>query len=462
MGAFFGVLTLAASVLQLTTGLWLPALLTFVAVGQSAVLYVQARRGRMAGAGVYATVLPLTLIPTALFVVSHFSLPGGAATFITGPFSNLYFVMIILTGFVFEPRLSYLAGLLSGAGYVVSYLLARSHLASLQAPDPAMLQDLTNPMLYVFKAVMMVAAGLMVGRVSLIARRLLLDVFREEHEKLVVLGTFGMIVDPRVRDEMVRGSIELGGEERETTVFFADIRGFTSFAQGMKPRALLEFMREYFDLVNARIQEEDGTIMEYVGDEVMALFGAPLALPDHARRGCRAAVATQRALQRQREIWKAVGKPEVVAGVGIHAGQMLVGNIGSTDRCKYGAIGDNVNVGSRIQALTKEYRVAILASEEAVRLAGDAIHAREIDRVPIRGRTTEITIYEVVALGEERMPLAWHELQTAYQAGLAAYREGDLDKAQGHFEQCLVAQPGDGPSAVFLERIQARIEAASR
>ena len=106
-----------------------------------------------------------------------------------------------------------------------------------------------------------------------------------------------MIVDPRVRDLMIEKKIETGGETRENTVLFADIRGFTSFSQKMSPPELFSFMKEYFDLMNAQIREEDGTIMEYVGDEVMVLFGAPLPLEDHAEKACLAALKMQEALR---------------------------------------------------------------------------------------------------------------------------------------------------------------------
>ena len=155
-------------------------------------------------------------------------------------------------------------------------------------------------------------------------------------------------------------------------------------------------MKEYFDLMNKEIQREKGTIIKYMGDEIMVLFGAPLPLEEHAARACRAALRMQEVLDAKRPVWNREGKPEVRIGIGIHTGPMLVGIIGSSERYEYGAIGDNVNLASRIQGLTKDYQSPIIISEDTAKLAGDAFQTRKLDCVKVRGRSTEITIFELI------------------------------------------------------------------
>lgn len=273
-------------------------------------------------------------------------------------------------------------------------------------------------------------------------------------EKMLILKSFGMIVDPRVRDRMLDGKIELGGETRISTVLFTDIRGFATFSQTMTPRELLLFMREYFDVTCDVIKAQDGMVIEFVGDEVMALFGAPLPLEDHAVKACAAALLMQKVLEGQRKIWQEQGKPAIHSGNGVHSGPMLVGNIGSSERCKYGAIGDNVNIGSRLQELTKQYGVPIIASEDTVRLTNGRFHARELDFVNIRGRDSEIRIHEIVefrgnSISEERLLL----LET-YQEALRCYYDKDGRKALTLFQKCLALDPDDGPSRFFCSRLE--------
>jgi adenylate cyclase len=384
------------NVVKVVQNLWIPCIFALIAGIYSLMIYFLARKGKIHGACIYEIFVPFMLLPAAFFIASHFFLPAGAASYITGPFSYLYFILIVICGFLFNYRLAYISGAIAGLSYFFIYLLARSQLESITAIDSLLAQDLSNPAVYAIKSLMMLFCGFLVGSLSLISKRLIHRVLKEEEEKIFITNTFGMIIDPRVRDRMIQGKIELGGETRDNTVLFADIRGFTTFSQSMSPRDLLNFMKEYFDVTSEEIKAQDGTIIEYVGDEIMALFGAPLPLADHASRACIAALMMQRSLARQRKVWQDQGKPQIHSGIGIHTGPMLVGTIGSSERYKYGAIGDNVNIGSRLQGLTKEYGVEIIASEDTVKaLKGDVLF-RELGCVTVRGRSSEIKIFEIM------------------------------------------------------------------
>ncbi len=440
--------------LKLVQNLWLPCIFALIACLYSLLIFLFARKNAIHGPCFYKIFIPFMLLPTAFFVASSFIMPAGAASYITGPFSYLYFILIVITGFLFKPRLAYLAGILAGAGYFLAYLMAAAQLNIIIHPDPVLRQDLTDPALYVFKSMMMVFCGFFVGTLSRISRKLILRVMKEEEEKILITNTFGMIVDPRVRDRMIQGNIELGGETRVITVLFADIRGFTTFSQTMTPKELLNFMKEFFDVMNEQIKVGDGTVIEYVGDEIMALFGAPLPLNDHAVKACSAALLMQKALGAQREIWKEKGKPLVQAGIGIHTGTMLVGNIGSTERYKYGAIGDNVNIGSRLQGLTKEYGVPVIVSEDTINELNGRFRMRELDCVKVRGRTSEIRIYQIIDFIEKELPEEWKQLIDHYEQALHFYYDNDTARALELFRECLKTMPGDRPSEVFVDRLE--------
>lgn len=284
-------------------------------------------------------------------------------------------------------------------------------------------------------------------------------VAKRTEEKMLIINTFGMIVDPIVRDKMLEGKIELGGETRDTTVLFMDIRGFTSFSQVMTPRELLLFMKEYFDVTGEVIKAQNGTIIEYVGDETMALFGAPLPIEDHALKACTAALLMQQALNRQREIWQEQGKPIFNSGIGIHTGSMLVGNIGSSERYKYGAIGDSVNMGSRLQEFTKVYGVPIVTSEHTISQVNSGFHFRELDCVNMRGRTSKIKIYEIMGFSDKALSEEKTMLISTYEEALSHYYGKDYRRALKLFKKCLELHPGDSPSELLLSRVENREEA---
>ncbi len=396
---------------------------------------------------------PVVIFNFVTFLTLYFFSPSLMWTYVLGPGSYSYFVVIIITGFVFNSGFSRLTGLVTGAMYYASYLMMQNTLIAMGHHDPACIEMLSSPYQFVFKSLIMVFAGFLVGALSDAARKLLASIIREEQEKSFISSTFGMIVDPRVKEEFMSGNVDFGGEVRNVTVLFADIRGFTSFSEKMPPGELLHFMKEYFDLLNDDIAENEGTIVEYVGDEVMVLFGAPLIQDSHSLSACMAAFMMQETLEKQRPLWQQQGKPPVRSGIGIHTGPMLVGNIGSSSRFKYGAIGDNVNLGSRLQALTKIYDVDIIASENTVEMAGSRFHTRELDRVSVRGRKEEVTIYEIIAPSHKKLTEARLKLMDEYQEGRSAYQKGEKALALEYFMKCLEMDPADGPTKYFLEKL---------
>jgi adenylate cyclase len=283
----------------------------------------------------------------------------------------------------------------------------------------------------------------------------------EQRQRRRVKETFRQYVAPLVVEEMLKdpGRLKLGGDERVLTVLFSDLEGFTTHAERYPPHETAAMLSEYYDRVTERIFVHRGTLKEYVADELMAIFGAPLAQPDHAVQAC----ATALAIREQRLVlaseWARLGRPRLRARTGINSGPMLVGNLGSKYRFAYGVLGDQVNLGSRLEALNKAYGTEILIGENTARLVGDAFRLREIDTVRVVGRTQTVRVYELLAVAG---PLS-SKMETAlktYAAGLEAYRRQAWPEALAFFREALTLEPDDGPARTMAGRCESYLKTA--
>ena len=238
-----------------------------------------------------------------------------------------------------------------------------------------------------------------------------------------------------------------GGSIRNLTVLFADIAGFTGLSERLGDQ-IIPLLSSYLDTMSREVSGHGGTIDKFIGDAVMAFWGAPAPNADHAIDACRAALACQHAL-RASGLTDDSGRPLRVR-IGVNSGDMLVGNIGSEFRLNYTVIGDAVNIASRLEGANKEYGTEIIIGEETRRLAGDRVHVRELDRLMVYGRAGGIAIYELLDVAEHGAMLpAWVAL---YDRGLAAYRSRNFTAATGFFQQVLDAKPSDQPAHMMLER----------
>jgi adenylate cyclase len=238
-----------------------------------------------------------------------------------------------------------------------------------------------------------------------------------------------------------------GGTIRTVTILFADIAGFTGLSERLGDQ-IVPLLSGYLDLMSREVSGHGGTIDKFIGDAVMAFWGAPAANADHAVDACRAALASQQAL-RQSGLSDDAGRPLKVR-IGINSGAVLVGNIGSEFRLNYTVIGDAVNVASRLEGANKEYGTDIIIGEETRRLAGERIEVRELDRLTVYGREGGLAIYELlgIAAGAAKPP-GWAAL---YERGLAAYRARDFAGAANLFQQVLAARAADEPARILLAR----------
>jgi adenylate cyclase len=245
----------------------------------------------------------------------------------------------------------------------------------------------------------------------------------------------------------------LGGDIRFMTVMFTDLAGFTGMSERMGSR-IIPLLSRYFDSVSMQIQAHGGTIDKFIGDAVMAFWGAPRANAAHAVDCCRAALACQRAVL-DADLRDDAGLP-IKIRIGINSGDMLVGNIGSQVRLNYTVIGDAVNIASRLESTNKQYGSEIIIGPETRRLAGDRIVVRELDRLAVYGRAGGLQIYELLAMGDEATePSAWAE---SYEAGLAAYRAQDFAGAIGHFQRAIDLRGDDAASSAMIERCKGLLD----
>jgi adenylate cyclase len=278
----------------------------------------------------------------------------------------------------------------------------------------------------------------------------------EQRQRKKVKDTFRQYVAPLVVEEMLKepGRLKLGGEEKILTVLFCDLEGFTTYSERYAPQEMAEILGEYYNHMTEQIFIHRGTLKEYIGDELMAIFGAPLEAPDHAARACAAALAMQEQRTALGSEWSKIGRPRLRARTGINSGPMLVGNLGSKYRFAYGVLGDQVNLGSRLEGLNKVYGTEILVGENTARLAEGAFLLREVDMVRVIGRTQAVRVYELlVKLGAPISPEQEKALRS-YAAGLEAYRQQIWGEASALFGQALALWPGDGPARTMAERCE--------
>jgi adenylate cyclase len=222
--------------------------------------------------------------------------------------------------------------------------------------------------------------------------------FVEGREKRKVKRLFGRYVSKDVYDQLLRNPelAVLGGRRRDMTVLFSDIRGFTSVTEKGDPEALVAQLNDYFSRMVDIVFRHGGTVDKFVGDMVMALFGAPVDDPDHGEHAVAAAVDMVRELGALNERWAAEGRARLDIGIGVNSGEMIAGNIGSTSIMSYTVIGDNVNLGARLESLNKDYRSRIIISDATrARLKG-AYVLRALGEVVVKGKTRPVSIFEVV------------------------------------------------------------------
>lgn len=278
----------------------------------------------------------------------------------------------------------------------------------------------------------------------------------ESQQKRFIKDAFSTYLAPTVVKQLIDSpeSLVLGGEEREITAFFSDVQGFTSISEKLSPSALVELLNEFLTEMTDVILEHEGTVDKFEGDAIIAFFGAPNYMENHAEVACMACIRMQTRLAELRKKWRSEGKPELHMRIGLCSGTAVVGNMGSKNRMDYTMMGDTVNTAARLEGVNKIYGIYTLIGDTTRNAAGDAIVTREVDAINVIGKLIPITVYEVLGYSGQTNP-ARAQAAAIYEQGLAAYRNRDWNQAIIHFNQALAVVPDDGPSRTMIARCHA-------
>jgi adenylate cyclase len=243
----------------------------------------------------------------------------------------------------------------------------------------------------------------------------------------------------------------LGGNRRMITIFFSDLADFTALSEQLEPEEIVSLLNMYFTEMSQIILDTQGVIDKYQGDGIMAFWGAPIELADHAAYACRAALACSKRMETINKRLGGRDLPPLQMRIGLHSGEAVVGNMGSNQRFDYTVIGDNVNLASRLEGANKKFGTQIIVSEATYGLAREKVEARELDQIAVKGKQRPIRIFELAGEKDEISP-EFRRARRWFEKGLHQYREKRFDEAIELFRKVLAANPTDGPARVFLER----------
>ncbi len=277
--------------------------------------------------------------------------------------------------------------------------------------------------------------------------------FSTEKARRMVKGAFENFLDPNVVKEVLREpeTIKLGGEERDVTVFFSDIAKFSTISEPLTPTQLVEFLNMYLSEMTEIVLEHGGYLDKYIGDAIVAAFGTPLHQPDHAIKACFAAIDSQKKLIEMSNEFSMLGLGEVRARIGINTGAVLAGNVGSQNRLSYTVIGDNVNLGARLEAANKEFGTYNMISEMTYEQAKDYIEVRELDIIRVVGKKIPVKVYELIDRKNSISPEK-KEVIELFEKGIVKYREQMWDDAIKYFNKVLSLDKEDKPAELYFKR----------
>jgi adenylate cyclase len=272
--------------------------------------------------------------------------------------------------------------------------------------------------------------------------------------------------------DVVRGLIKLGiplalgVEKRNLTVLFSDLEDFTTHAEQSTPDALLEQMSVYFEQVSRSISDEKGTVDKFIGDGIMAFWGAPVTLSDHALRACAGALRAARRIERANEAWRREGKPALRIRIGLNTADVLVGNVGSTERFSYTAMGDGVNVAARLEDMNKVFGTTICISDSVFDAVASEVAVRPLRRVQVKGRKQEFMVYELLGMAKSDDPeleIRPEDKKLSVMTWVASksFENGDLSESADHYREILGEFPNDPIAKAMLAACSPRIAAAA-
>jgi len=292
---------------------------------------------------------------------------------------------------------------------------------------------------------------------TVLAVYLIMAIYRsltEGRQKRWIKNAFKMYLSPDFVNVLLKKPdlLYLGGVEREMTILFSDLQGFTSLSEGMSPTDLVDLLNEYLDGMTRILLDHGGTLDKYEGDAIMAFWGAPMDQPDHAVLAVRAALKMSRFSDRLSESFQAQGRPPIKTRIGLNTGMAVVGNIGSKRRFNYTIIGDEVNLASRLEGANKQYGTFLMISENTYHRVKGQFQCRKLDLIRVKGKAKPVGVHEVLGLADESCEDTFLTMLDHYHSGLEAYKKSDWKSALDLFDRALACVPEDGPSLTYRDR----------
>jgi class 3 adenylate cyclase len=355
----------------------------------------------------------------------------AAFSFIT----NIYVIPLLLLCIVFP-----VVSIISKKNYMIIPLLFTTLIISaVSLYDMQLLSNNIQPLFwhvpYAFLILIIVIYGILV------------------YEQSDLFNNFKRYVPADLVIQLINKNItaDIGGKQQDLTVFFSDISKFTSLVEKMDPERLVQDLCIYFESISKTILENKGTIDKYIGDSVMAFWGAPVPMENHAEKACHTAIIAQNKLRELFRQWDSKGKIPFLTRIGIHTGNVLVGNLGYKERLNYTIVGDTVNVSSRLEGINKIYGTEIIVSENTYKECKDNFEFRLLDRVSLLGRSQGMNIYELISFKDD-IDIRQKKIYGHYETGLQYYFDQNWSKASGHFKGVIKYDPNDTPSLLMLKR----------
>ena len=382
------------------------------------------------------------------------------------PVGNIFGVEVIANSIATILRSSPLKAASLGLELLLGFLLLALFLCTrlIQAPLPRNSLSIAVMLLYVL---LTFYTYISFGLVFSMSYLLIASVFSllcinirfylaEMGQKTQIREMFGQYLSPKVVEDLVDdpSKIQLGGEEREMTAFFSDIQGFSAISERLTPTELVQLLNDYLTDMCDIIISSEGTVDKFEGDAIMAFWGAPTRQSDHAQRACFAAIDMNNRLIELRVKAVQEGITPLTVRMGVNTGQMVVGNMGSSQRMNYTIMGDAVNLASRLEGANKAYGSGMMISESTYRSCEEDIDVRELDRIMVVGKSEPVTVYQLLSRKNQTTG-ADADLVDQFSKGLEFYKAGDFRLAKSEFSSCLEIFADDGPALTYISRCQA-------
>jgi adenylate cyclase len=298
-------------------------------------------------------------------------------------------------------------------------------------------------------------AGIVMAMLSAVITREIISYAGSEKEKIFLRTAFSTYVSDDVVKEIIADPslLQLGGTKRHMTAIFTDIRGFSTISEKLDPEALVSLLNRYLSAMSDVILAEKGTIDKYEGDAIIAFFGAPVDLSDHALRACISAITMKKIEDELNKtvIEQKLSPVPLFTRIGINTGDMVAGNMGTENKMNYTIMGNAVNLAARLEGVNKQYETSILASEATVRETGNSLLTRKLDRVRVVGINEPVRLYELLNLAEQATP-GQKELVEIFHEALDHFEKRNWTQAAAGFDKALLVNADDNPSKIYKER----------